>query len=208
MKKIVAIVMLVVGCSVAANAQSFLDRLQKKVKGQGTVTVHQAAAISELVNGTSPKSKATSQQETPTKFVQQETPSKVVADKEPAKATPDKPKHETTPPSTSTTTTTVAPIEESRKKVPNKSYKATGYRVQVFAGGNTRADRQKAERIGNALKSYFPEVPVYVHFYSPRWICRIGNYRSYEEAHKALQEVKGLGYKQATIVKGKITVML
>lgn len=202
MKKIVAILMFVVGCSFNTNAQTFLDRLQQSAKGQGKVEVHQAAAISELVNGTSQKL---------TVVPQQETPVKNVADKEPAKAIPDKPKHEatTTSPSNSlTTTTTPSQIEESRKKVPSKSYKATGYRVQVFAGGNTRADRQKAERIGNALKSNFPGEPVYVHFYSPRWICRIGNYRSYEEAHKILQEIKELGYKQAIIVKGKITVML
>ncbi|MBS5614010.1 MAG: SPOR domain-containing protein, partial [Prevotella buccalis] len=48
--------------------------------------------------------------------------------------------------------------------------------------------------------------PVYVHFYSPRWICRVGNYRSYEEAAHILKQVKGLGYKQASIVRGKITV--
>lgn len=199
MKKIVAIVMLAVGCSIAANAQTFLDRLQKSAKGQGKVTVSQTAAISELVNGTSQK---------PTATPQPDMPSKGVADKEPVKAAPDKSKQESASTNSPSTSTSVTPIEETRKKVPSKSYKVTGYRVQVFAGGNTRADRQKAEKIGNALKSYFPDHPVYVHFYSPRWICRMGNYRSYEEAHRILQEVKELGYKQATVVRGKITVML
>lgn len=199
MKKIVAIVMLAVGCSIAANAQTFLDRLQKSAKGQGKVTVSQTAAISELVNGTSQK---------PTATPQPDMPSKGVADKEPVKAAPDKSKQESASTNSPSTSTSVTPIEETRKKVPSKSYKVTGYRVQVFAGGNTRADRQKAEKIGNALKSYFPDHPVYVHFHSPRWICRMGNYRSYEEAHRILQEVKELGYKQATVVRGKITVML
>ena len=49
-------------------------------------------------------------------------------------------------------------------------------------------------------------MPVYVHFYSPRWICRVGNYRTYEEAHQMLQNLRKLGYNQASIVKGKITV--
>jgi hypothetical protein len=65
-----------------------------------------------------------------------------------------------------------------RKKVMRKSYKVTGYRVQAFAGGNSRNDRLKAEQTGNQLKVHFPEQPVYVHFYSPRWICRMGNFRS------------------------------
>ena len=56
------------------------------------------------------------------------------------------------------------------------------------------------------MKSLFPGEPVYVHFYSPRWVCRIGNYRSYEEADEVLHRVKNLGYQSAIIVKGKITV--
>jgi hypothetical protein len=81
-----------------------------------------------------------------------------------------------------------------------------GYRVQAFAGGNSRADRQKAEHMGNSIRAQFPNVPVYVHFYSPRWICRVGNYRTYEEAHQMLVSLRNMGYTQATIVKGKITV--
>lgn len=200
MKKIVAIITLSVGCCMAANAQTFLDRLQKSANGQGKVTVHQTATIDELVNGTDQKPTTTPRQATlPTK--------NNTIDKEPAKASPDKSKHENATQS-NTTTTIVAPIEETRQKVPRKSYKTSGYRVQVFAGGNTRADRQKAEKIGNTLKSNFPDEPIYVHFYSPRWICRMGNYRSYEAAHKILQAVKELGYTQATIVKGQVTVML
>ena len=85
-----------------------------------------------------------------------------------------------------------------------KPYKTTGYRVQVFAGGNSRTDRQKAEQTGRAMESLFPGDAVYVHFYSPRWICRIGNYLTYEEAHERMLEIRKLGYPAATIVKGKI----
>lgn len=98
------------------------------------------------------------------------------------------------------------PTVDMRKKVMANSYKVTGYRVQAFAGGNTRADRQKAEQARNNIKMNFPNEPIYVHFYSPRWICRVGNYRSYEEAHKMLVEIRKLGYSGASIVKGKITV--
>jgi hypothetical protein len=34
----------------------------------------------------------------------------------------------------------------------------------------------------------------------------MGNYRTYEEAHDVLRQVKQLGYSSAVIVKGKITV--
>ena len=98
------------------------------------------------------------------------------------------------------------PTIDMRKKVMRKGYKINGYRVQVYAGGNSRADRQRAETARDKIKQTFPNEPVYVHFYSPRWICRVGNYRSYEEAAHILKQVKSLGYNQASIVRGKITV--
>lgn len=98
------------------------------------------------------------------------------------------------------------PTVDMRKKVMRGSRKVTGYRVQAFAGGNTRADKMKAQQAGNDIKMRFPDQPIYVHFYSPRWICRVGNYRSLGEAQRMLRAVKKMGYKSATIVKGKITV--
>lgn len=98
------------------------------------------------------------------------------------------------------------PTVDMRKKMPRRSYKVNGYRVQVFAGGNSRNDKMKAQEAGNKVKMAYPELPVYVHFYSPRWICRVGNFRSYEEANIVLKRVRNMGYKQACIVSGKITV--
>ena len=101
---------------------------------------------------------------------------------------------------------TEIPAVDMRKKVMRRSYKVNGYRVQVFAGGNSRNDKIKAQNAGNAVKLAFPSQPVYVHFYSPRWICRVGNFRTYEEASAVLHQVKKMGYKQACIVSGKINV--
>ena len=94
----------------------------------------------------------------------------------------------------------------TNKKVMLNGRKTTGYRIQVYSGGNSRKDRQNAENTGRALKQRFPSVPVYVHFYSPRWICRMGNFRSYQEAESLLKEIKSMGYRQACIVKGVISV--
>lgn len=98
------------------------------------------------------------------------------------------------------------PTVDMRKKVMRGARNVIGYRVQAFAGGNTRADKQKAQQAGNAIKMRFPDQPIYVHFYSPRWICRVGNYKSIGEARRMLSAVKAMGYKSAIIVKGKITV--
>jgi hypothetical protein len=93
-----------------------------------------------------------------------------------------------------------------RKKVMRGSRKVTGFRVQAFSGSNSRNDRMKAEQARTTIKLNYPEEPIYVHFYSPHWICRVGNYRSFQEARTMLMKVKALGYKQACIVKGTISV--
>ena len=181
MRKFVSILFILLCAGFDASAQKFLDDLTKDNQGEGKVTVSESSEIDELVNG----------KEAP------EQPMSVTAT---VPATEEK-KPETTTrveASTSTGTTTETTID-TRKKVMKNSHKTNGYRVQVFSGGNTRADRVKAEQIQGALN-------VYTHFYSPRWICRMGNYKTYAEAQKYLKQVKDMGYKQAVIVKGKISV--
>ena len=180
---------LCVGCWQAADAQStFTQQLQQRNVGEGKVTFTQDKAIDDLINNlttpaTTTPTPTTTTTTTPTK------PQQIV------KLTDD-----------DLTDTSVAPDSIDRSKKIMKGQKVNGWRVQVFAGGNGRVDRQKAERIGDEIKTLFPNEPVYVHFYSPRWICRMGNYRTYEEAHDVLTKVKSLGYPSAVIVKGKITV--
>lgn len=98
------------------------------------------------------------------------------------------------------------PTIDMRKKVMRGSRKITGFRVQAFSGGNSRNDRIKAEQARTTIKLKYPEEPIYVHFYSPHWICRVGNYRNFDEAKSMLMKVKALGYKQACIVKGTISI--
>ena len=209
MKRLVIIVTLCVGC-VAANAQTFTQRLQKSNTGEGKVTVTQSKEIDDLVNSpqdvvTPAKQNTQNSQTTQSNQTAQKTPTmpttqKPTEEKEKPQQ-PQRPQITTQPELTTDTTYTTEP----RKKVL-KGYKVNGYRVQVYAGGNSRDARVKAERTGREINALFPREPVYVHFYSPRWICRMGNYRTYEEAHQVLNAVKKLGYQSAIIVKGKITV--
>ena len=195
-----------VSCLLAANAQTtFTQRLQKSNASEGKVTVTQSKEIDDLVNGpqdvVTPAKQNTqsnqSTQNTPTTQTSQQPLSTRQTQQT------QRPQQTTTTQSETTPDTTYT--EEPHKKVL-KGYKVNGYRVQIFAGGNSRDARVKAERTGREINSLFPGEPVYVHFYSPRWICRMGNYRTYEEAHQMLNAVKKLGYKSAIIVKGKITV--
>lgn len=204
MKRLAIILTLCVGCLMAANAQSsFTQRLQQSKTGEGTVTVTQDKAIEDLVNG--PKTTISTKQ--PQTSPQKLTDNKSTATNQDKKddKTVQQP-HVTAQPQQPDTTTVTTQPDDNRKKVMKGGQKVGGYRVQVYAGGNSRDARIKAERTGKEINALFPGTPVYVHFYSPRWICRMGNYRTYEEAHEVLRAVKKLGYDSAIIVKGKITV--
>ena len=187
---------------IPVKAQTFTQRLQQQEKGKATVTIHQSDSISDLVNKAAlgPAAPAAAPAAATTTPSTSTTESSATADAANKPAA-----HSTATESTAEGEKEPAPVDLT-KKIMRNSYKINGYRVQVFAGGNSRKDRQEAEKIGNSVKSSFPEAPVYVHFYSPRWICRVGNYRTYEEAHQMLVSLRKMGFSQATIVKGKITV--
>ncbi|MBQ2208970.1 MAG: SPOR domain-containing protein [Prevotella sp.] len=204
MWKVVAILITYHLSLIISPAQTFTQRIQQPAAGQGTVTIHQNTDIDQLVNNAqlAPMRSATT---TLTPGTKPDTNDATAYATTANTATAN-----TANPATATTSSdTAEPIDapvDYTKKIMRGGVKINGYRVQAFAGGNSRKDRLKAEQIGNKIKANYPNEPVYVHFYTPRWICRIGNYRTYEEAHQMLVSVRKLGYTQATIVKGKITV--
>lgn len=205
-KQFFAMLMLAFGFALQANAQSFLNELKAKKQGEGTVTVTQSKDIDELVNNaklvrSNPSQPQQPQTQTPS--AQQKTEHNAPEQK---KETAKEPTHEQRHATKQSETAEEAPAVNTNKKVMRGSRKVTGYRIQAYSGGNSRADRQKAESIGSAIKMRYPELPIYVHFYSPRWICRVGNFRTYQDASNVLKEIKAMGYKQACIVKGKIDV--
>lgn len=86
-------------------------------------------------------------------------------------------------------------------------YKKTGYRIQIYAGGNSRKARIEAEQIGATCKSYYPELAVYTHFSSPRWVCRVGDFKTLSEANRYMQIfAKAKKFGEASIVKCQIFV--
>jgi hypothetical protein len=193
MRRLILLTTLCAGILLNASAQTFTQRVQQQKAGQGTVTIHESQEIDQLVNSVILGTTAT-----PTKPATPTSPTK--------SANPTKATSPTTPTTTGNDTTPEEDPVDLTKKIRSGGIKVNGYRVQAFAGGNSRKDRQQAESVGNQIKSNYPEVPVYVHFYSPRWICRVGNYRTYEEAHQMLLSLRKMGFTEAIIVKGKITV--
>lgn len=90
-----------------------------------------------------------------------------------------------------------------------KMLKARGYRVQVYAGNNSRVARNEANDVATKVKEEFPEMPVYAYFQPPRWLCRVGDFRSIEEADAAMRRLKATGiFKEVSIVREQINIPL
>lgn len=85
--------------------------------------------------------------------------------------------------------------------------KVNGYRIQVYAGGNSRAARQEALKAASRVKGLFSEHSVYTLFQSPRWVCRMGDFRTQEEAIAVLQQLRATGmFDEAVVVRSKVLV--
>lgn len=99
---------------------------------------------------------------------------------------------------------TVSDIESGTK------IKAKGYRIQVYAGNNTRASKDRANAVYRALRAQYPDLPVHTEFRNPRWLCTVGEFLYYEEAYEVLRRLKKeTEYKGMIIMPNQeITVQL
>ena len=93
------------------------------------------------------------------------------------------------------------PVKESNRP----RYRTQGYRIQVFTGGNDRATKRAAQEMKTKIQSHFPELSVYIHFQSPRWVCRVGDFLSREEAQHYVKLIRKKRLSpEAAIVKSPI----
>ena len=87
--------------------------------------------------------------------------------------------------------------------------KINGFRIQVYFGDNSRKGKTEARAVGLRFRNSFPQLPVYVSFVSPHWLCRAGDFRTMEEASEMLRQIREMGiFREAVIVKSKINVRL
>lgn len=101
--------------------------------------------------------------------------------------------------------------DNQQNRVPTvteqKTIKARGYRIQIYVGNNSRVARNEANSIAEKARQEFPELPVYTYFQPPRWLCRVGDFRSIEEADSVMRQIKAKGvFKEISIVKEQINI--
>ena len=107
-------------------------------------------------------------------------------------------------------TTSVSSSRAHNENISNNDEYITmkGYRIQIFSGNNQRVSKNEAYIKEQQIKEYFPLMDTYVSFHSPFWKLRIGNYRTAEEAHAQLRELKQIfpNWKEMFIVRENIKV--
>lgn len=165
-----------------AGQERFTDYLTRKNDGQGKVTVQQDPDIERLVNGTPPSRGS-------------QTAPHVTRNGENIAA--------------SDSVMGARDSSQFDSRLLARRARMNGFRIQVYAGGNNRKSKTEAFHAAGLVRSYFEDVPVYTHFLSPRWICRVGDFRTIEEAREMLGRMRESGqFPEATIVKTKIIVYL
>ena len=153
------------------------ERLQRTLPGEGSVVLHQSQALADLVNGISATATPAASPKTPA--------TATAAGEHPQDVVPYDP--------------TEAPVTNTVKVRMN------GYRIQVYSGGNSRQSKNEAAMMGQRVRSLFGDLSVYTHFSNPHWICRVGDFKTYEEANEMYRQMKETGrFREAVIVKSKI----
>lgn len=171
---------------VAQSQQPFTQRLQQKVAGQGTVVLVQDEEISRLVNNM-PK-------ETPVVPTQKES--------------------KTESRNASATTSHSGAVKQSSTTVSTHysgtrgRHKERGFRIQVYAGTGNAAAKNAARQMETKVRKALPELAVYCHFKSPRWVCRVGDFSTREEAQRYLAKIQRMNISpEASIVPDEVFVV-
>lgn len=199
-------------CQTLKAQNTYTEKLRQNEVGKGTVIINHSAEIDRIVNGihqsvnksktsnnTASKAQTQTQTEAKSTTIHPSTITNIVANKnEKAKhenksknevkgenkhntkqgdAKPNQAKHETNNPTTS------AYISRAR-------HKARGYRICIFTGGNSRADKIKAIQMGNKCRRKFGELAAYTSFEPPRWVTHVGDFKTRQEAQKYVVRIR------------------
>jgi hypothetical protein len=177
---------------------SIFKSLERNVPGEGKVTIHQDESITNLIGAHH------------TVAAKVDDNNSSVPKSSPKSSTPSSNEGKTVKIESGSQAVILDLDDEEevvKKTAPKKVIKVTGYRVQVYAGNNTRTAKMEAQKVAYQVSDYFPDVPVYTFFFTPRWLCRVGDFRSMEEAYSMLRKLKATHvFHEVSIVKDRVNV--
>lgn len=185
------------GCNVSAQSK-FIDHVKSQKTGEGKVIINQSPLIDDVVNNI-PK---------PAKKAETPTPPKAKPNEDKKHEQGEKPS-ETKPKDSPTRNHAEGNNEHTpdyaRISGTRQRYKATGYRIQIFTGSNSHSDKMKAYSIGENCQRRFPMLSVYPRFINPRWVCRVGDFRTHEDAQEYAKKIRAARItKEVRIVRCEV----
>ena len=199
-------------CQTLKAQSTYTEKLRQNETGKGTVIIYHSAEIDRIVNGvnqsvnksktsnnTASKTQAKTQTEAKVPVTHPNTATHIVANKDEKTKNENKSKNEVksenkhnakqgetrnnaTKHETSTSATSTY-ISRAR-------HKARGFRICIFTGGNSRADKIKAIQMGNKCRSKFGELAAYTSFEPPRWVTHVGDFKTRQEAEKYVTRIR------------------
>lgn len=192
-------------CQTIKAQSTYTDRLRQAEAGKGIVVINHSAEIDRIVNGTKAttnKSKTSTTTSTVGKsqtLTRTETKTNVSLPNHTAAASShgEEPKHNNKAPyepsqkSEAKTTKPTAKHEGSASSYINRTrHKARGFRICIFTGGNSRADKIKASQMGDKCRQKFRELATYTTFVPPRWETHVGDFKTRQEAQKYVNLIR------------------
>ena len=199
-KKLTLILLAVVAITLSAMAQTpFTQHVRTQRAGEGKVRIIQDSIIEKVVNQpmtgkTAKPGKTTGKTDKTTTKPKDDT----ATHHDNAAAKHDNTEHEN------------ADDNETNKHVGSaKTTTMTAYRIQIFSGSNSHQDKQKAYDLAAKCKEKFPELSVYTKFVSPRWVCRVGDFKNLADAQNYASKIRAAHFtREVRIVKTTIRVKL
>ena len=162
-------------CQTLKAQSTYTEKLRQNETGKGTVIIYHSAEIdpNTATHIVANKDEKTKHENKSKNEVKSENKHNAKQGETRNNAT----KHET---STSATSTYI-----SRAR-----HKARGFRICIFTGGNSRADKIKAIQMGNKCRSKFGELAAYTSFEPPRWVTHVGDFKTRQEAEKYVTRIR------------------
>lgn len=199
-KKLTLILLAVFAITLSAMAQTpFTQHVRTQRAGEGKVRIIQDSIIEKVVNQpmtgkTAKPGKTTGKTDKTTTKPKDHT----ATHPDNAAAKHDNTEHEN------------ADDNETNKHVGSpKTTTMTAYRIQIFSGSNSHQDKQKAYDLAAKCKEKFPELSVYTKFVSPRWVCRVGDFKNLADAQNYASKIRAAHFtREVRIVKTTIRVKL
>jgi hypothetical protein len=121
-----------------------------------------------------------------------------------------------TTPRTRTKTKTKKEDKREENRPPKRNHttqqsiqaRSVGYRIQAFSD-NTASAKALAQQRARNIAMKFPQYRSYISYNAPSWRLRIGDFKSQDDAQKALQRVRAAfpAYgREMIIVRDRINV--